>query len=187
VRLIAATNRDLEAEVHAGRFRQDLFFRLAVVRLYVPPLRERADDIEPLAQSFASLAGLPDVPPDVLTQLKARSWPGNVRELVNAIQSYAALGQLPATARRQSGLDQELRETIDLRRPYADLKDELTDRFTALYLAVLLGQTGGNQSEAARIAGLSRGYLGRLLVKHGLARVSAAPDARAEDERDDRE
>src|SRR6185436_8159341 len=95
VRVLAATNRDLESEVRGGRFRQDLFYRLAVVRLAVPALREHPDDIEPLARRFAAAMGIPDLPAEVVRELQSRPWPGNVRELQNAIQSYAALGVLP--------------------------------------------------------------------------------------------
>ncbi len=171
VRIVAATNRDLEAEVRAGRFRQDLFYRLAVVRLRVPPLRDRPDDVEPLARRFAASVGLDDLPSHVIEELKARAWTGNARELSNAVQSYAALGLLPgATLAGVEAVDGAFARLVDVRRPYADQKEDVTDRFTRVYLAALIAHTGGNQSEAARLAGLNRSYLGRLLVKHGLAR-----------------
>jgi transcriptional regulator with GAF, ATPase, and Fis domain len=171
VRVVAATNRDLEEEVRAGRFREDLFYRLAVVRLYVPPLRERPEDIEPLARRFAQQSGLRDVPPHVLEQLKARSWPGNVRELRNAVQAFAALGSLPEpVGANAAALDLSLGDLVDLNRPYAAQKEELADRFTKIYLQRLIARTGGNQTAAAKIAGLDRSYLGRLLVKHGLSK-----------------
>ena len=170
VRLIAATNRNLEGEVRAGRFRQDLFFRLAVVRLSVPPLRERPEDVEPLAQRLSERMGMGPLPREVLEHLKSRLWVGNVRELYNAIQSYAALGSLPEAASRMSALEQAFAEICDVARPYGDQKDEVTDRFTRVYLAALLAHTNGNQTQAARLAGLNRSYLGRLLVKHGLSK-----------------
>jgi DNA-binding NtrC family response regulator len=181
VRLVAATNRDLEAEVRAGRFRQDLFYRLAVVRLAVPPLRERAEDVEPLARRFAERVGIPPLPPAVLEALKGRAWPGNARELLNAVQSYGALGFVPGSPQEvprapASSLDQQLRALVDPRRPYADQKDDLVDRFTTVFLEALLAETSGNQSEAARLSGLSRGYLGRLMAKHGLGRGGDDPD-----------
>ena len=170
VRLVAATNRNLEGEVRANRFRQDLFYRLAVVRLAVPPLRERPEDVEPLARRFATNMGIGELPTGVLEQLKSRSYAGNVRELQNAIQAYAALGDLPQASSRLSMLEQAFSEVVDVQRPYADQKDEVTDRFTRVYLMALMAHANGNQSVAARLAGLNRSYLGRLLVKHGLAK-----------------
>ncbi|MBL8740236.1 MAG: sigma 54-dependent Fis family transcriptional regulator, partial [Myxococcales bacterium] len=95
VRLVAATNSDLAQRVEAGDFREDLFYRLAVVRLRVPPLRERPEDIEPLALRFARAEGLDGLPKPVIDQLRSRSFPGNARELRNLVQAYAALGALP--------------------------------------------------------------------------------------------
>ncbi|MBW2527905.1 MAG: sigma 54-dependent Fis family transcriptional regulator [Deltaproteobacteria bacterium] len=172
VRVIVATNRDLEAEVRQGRFRQDLFYRLAVVRIAVPPLRERLEDVAPLARHFAAQAGLGELAPDVILELEGRSWPGNVRELQNAVAAFAALGSLPAASRVGGGadLDLALDGFIDPARPFAEQKEELLETFTRRYLTQLLERTGGNQSEAARVAGLNRNYLGRLLGKHGLGR-----------------
>jgi two-component system response regulator PilR (NtrC family) len=92
VRIVASTNSDLEAEVQQGRFRADLFFRLNVVRINVPPLRERPEDIPPLARRFAAEVAArlgrpaPEVPPETLARLRAYPWPGNVRELRNVIE-----------------------------------------------------------------------------------------------------
>ncbi|HTQ46492.1 MAG TPA: sigma 54-interacting transcriptional regulator [Polyangiaceae bacterium] len=170
VRVIAATNRDLEQDVQEGRFREDLFYRLAVIRVRLPALRERMDDIEPLAQRLATEAGLArGLDPSVVERLKARPWSGNVRELRNTVQAYVALGVLPEPTRSKAAtLDLGLREMADPRRPYAEQKDELVERFTALYLEVLLDAAGGNQTVAARWAGLDRGYLGRLIAKYGV-------------------
>ena len=171
VRLVAATNRDLDAEVAAGKFRQDLFYRLAVVRVHVAPLRDRREDIEPLARRFAGLLGLADLPDDVVGQLAARPWPGNARELRNAVQAYAALGVLPdSRPGPAAGPAVGFGDLVDVRRPYADQKDLALDRFTVAYLQALMAFTAGNQSEAARLSGINRGYLGRLLVKHGIGK-----------------
>jgi DNA-binding NtrC family response regulator len=179
VRFVAATNRNLEAEVRAGKFRQDLFYRLAVVRLAVPALRERPEDIEPLARRFAATLGMPNFSPVVIDQLKSRAWPGNARELLNAIQAYAALGSVPEAPRIGGELlDQGFSEMVDVRRPYADQKEEVTDRFTRVYLQALMAHCAGNQSQASRLAGLNRSYLGRLLAKHGLAKPR--PEGEAE-------
>jgi len=173
VRIVAATNRDLEEDVREGRFRGDLYYRLAVVKLTVPPLRERPADVELLARTFARASGIGELPPDVLASLAARSWPGNARELRNAVEAYAALGGLAeggAAPGELAGLDHALQRTIDPGRPYAEQKELVSDRFTRTYLSLLLAKTGGNQSEAARISGLERSYLGKLLVKHGISK-----------------
>src|SRR5262249_15738360 len=96
VRIIAATRRDLDAEVAAGRFRDDLFFRLAVARIALPPLRERVDDIEVLARYFWSLHAddRAPFPNAVLARLRAYAWPGNARELSNTMARLAAFGEL---------------------------------------------------------------------------------------------
>jgi len=166
VRVIAATNRDVDEEVRAGRFREDLLYRLGVVRLRVPPLRERVEDIAGLAAYFA---GDEKLPSEVVEKLKAREWAGNVRELRNAVQAWAALGVLPEARRSsQATLELALGEVVDPRSPYAAQKEAIVDRFTAIYLRRLLEDAGGSQTAAARIADLDRGYLGRLLAKHGI-------------------
>jgi len=171
VRVLAATNKGLEDEVKAGRFRGDLFYRFAVVKLVVPPLRERPEDIDILGRSFARNAGLAELPPDVAQQLTGQPWPGNVRELRNAVEAYVALGVLPGGAARETpALDQLMQKVIDVAKPYAEQKEQLADLFTKNYLELLIAKTGGNQSEAARISGLERSYLGKLLTKLGIAK-----------------
>jgi transcriptional regulator with GAF, ATPase, and Fis domain len=170
VRVIAATNRDLESDVAAGRFREDLFYRLAVVRVHVPPLRGRPEDVELLARHFAAKMGGGDLPRHVIEELKSRSWPGNVRELRNAVQSFAAVGQLPAPARAavqapEGGLD----ELIDETEPYAIQKDRVVEEFTKAYLRAVLRYTNGNQAAAARVGKLDRTHFGRLMSKYGLS------------------
>jgi DNA-binding NtrC family response regulator len=170
-RVIAATNRDLELEVREGRFREDLFYRLAVVRLRIPPLARRAEDIEPIARKFAAEAGVAELPPDVIQKLLARAWPGNVRELRNAVQAYAALGVLPERTRsKPATLDLALSELVEIGVPYAEHKEILTERFTKIFLQVLLEKTGGNRTVAARLAGLDRTHLTRLLAKYGMTK-----------------
>jgi transcriptional regulator with GAF, ATPase, and Fis domain len=166
VRIVAATNRDVDEEVRAGRFREDLLYRLGVVRLRIPPLRERLEDIATLAAHFA---GDQELPSAVLEALRARDFPGNVRELRNAVQAWAALGVLPEPRRSSvATLELALGEMVDPRAPYAPQKEAIVDRFTAIYLRRLLADAGGSQTAAARIADLDRGYLGRLLVKYGI-------------------
>ncbi len=172
VRVLAATNRNLLDDCASGRFREDLYFRLAVVTLHVPPLRERPNDIAALAAKFAADVGYPGLPPDVVAELSSRPWPGNVRELRNAIQAFVALGDLPAgrAVASDDEIDRVLRKATDPSRPYTEQKDELGARFTRIYLELIMRKVGGNQSEAAKIAGLDRGYLGKLLAKHGIGK-----------------
>jgi DNA-binding NtrC family response regulator len=171
VRIVAATNRDLDDDVRLGRFREDLFFRLAVVRVHVPPLRERAEDIPLMAQAFAAAAAGAALPRPVLASLAERTWRGNVRELRNAVLAYLAVGDLPPPdGPRMAALDSAFAGLVDLARPYAEQKDAIAHRFTRVYLDALITRTGYNQSEAARRSGLDRTYLGRLLAKHRLGR-----------------
>lgn len=166
-RVVSATHRDLEADVAAGRFREDLYYRLCVVKLLVPPLRERLVDIEHLAQRFAQQAGAGDLPRPVLEALKARHYKGNVRELRNVVHAYGALGVLPLEGGvRRAPLDLALRELAERPEHYATLKDELIDQFSRLYIKGLLERTAGNQTAAARLAGMDRTHFGRLTAKH---------------------
>ncbi len=172
VRVVAATNRDLEELVAAGQFRQDLYYRLAVVRLWVPPLRERPEDIEPIALRLASTLGLAPLPTHLLARLRTLPWRGNVRELRNVLQAYAVLGDLAESPRdrRKGASSDSLAELVDLERPYNELKEDIVERFTRVYLKGMLERTSGNQAEAARLAGLDRTYLGRLLARYGMTK-----------------
>jgi DNA-binding NtrC family response regulator len=171
VRLVAATNRDLTTACREGRFREDLFYRLAVVKLQVPSLRERVDDVEPLARMFAAAAGGGNLPASIMQQIKARSYPGNVRELRNVVQAWLAVGALPDAAGPRTGeLEALLADRIDVLRPYGEQKEAVSDIFTKVYLQAVLSHTNYNQSQAAKLAGLDRSYLGKLVVKHGLSK-----------------
>ncbi|HEY3499859.1 MAG TPA: sigma 54-interacting transcriptional regulator, partial [Polyangiaceae bacterium] len=135
VRIVGATNRELSAEVKAGRFREDLFFRLMVVHLRLPALRDRLEDVPRLARLFAKNAQLAGLPDDVMAELLNRHWPGNVRELKNAIDAYAVLGSLPdPRTTRDAEFEHALRRAIDPLRPYAEQKREHLRRFQRLYL-----------------------------------------------------
>jgi DNA-binding NtrC family response regulator len=163
VRIVAATNRSLEAEMRAGRFREDLYFRLMVVPVSMPALRERPDDIGALAAHFAHAFGLGALPEHVLLELRSRTWPGNVRELKNAIQTYSVLGALPTRGTaREAELDDWLHRLVDLDVPYAVQKEALLKNFLRVYLEALLAHTKGNKSLAARISRLERSYLNKV-------------------------
>jgi DNA-binding NtrC family response regulator len=179
VRVVACTNRDLEAAAREGRFRQDLYFRLAVVDLEVPPLRERREDIPALAQQFARMYGerfgRPEFrlsPPDV-EELTAAEWPGNVRQLENAIARMVALGERPALRRAKSSPVSAGPSEAPAHPPVDELGEGLTlrEQVEALERGVItrtLTAVGGNQSEAARRLGLSRGAFIDRLRKYGL-------------------
>ena len=172
VRLVAATHRDLLAEVRAGRFREDLYYRLSIVKLVVPPLRDRREDIAELATFFARQEGQSQLPVDVLEELSARPFPGNVRELRNAVLAYVALGIAPAAegpghASVGGSLDRALAEAVRLDLPFLAQREAIAERFSAHYVDRLLAETKGNQTLAAKLAGLDRTYLGRLLAKLG--------------------
>jgi two-component system, NtrC family, response regulator GlrR len=170
VRVVSATNRPLEEEVAANRFRQDLYFRLAVVRAHVPPLRSRRDDVGVLVERFAKQANL-TIPKSEIERLRGRALFGNVRELRNLVSAFSVLGRFPdeLPLRSASQLEDALRLEIDPDRvAYAEQKDRLVDQFTRLYLESLMDRCGHNQSAAAKMAGLNRSYLGELLTKYGL-------------------
>ena len=164
VRVIAATNRDLEKEVEAGRFREDLFWRLNVLHIHVPPLRERPSDVPPLVHHY--LRGRA-IAPDALALLTAYPWPGNVRELRNAIERATTL--VPAGEVRAADLPPRIREAgraaalvAGASRRQATLRDLERE-----YILEILRQVGGNKSRASEILGLDRKTLYRKLEEYG--------------------
>ena len=174
VRVISATNRDLEREVNKGRFREDLYFRLAVISVRVPPLRERLDDLLILMRTFLAAArrsgGGALVPAEVLSEMAKHDWPGNVRELRNYVERSVVLqsANLTLAAPVASPSSHGPVNGIDLSVPFRIAKDSVIDSFERSYLSQLLEASGGNMSKAARMAGMDRMYLHRLVQKHGL-------------------
>jgi DNA-binding NtrC family response regulator len=180
VRVIAATHRELKAEVQAGRFREDLFYRLNVFPVVLPPLRERREDIPLLASHFlekhAQVLGRPltALDPDALRALIGYPWPGNVRELENAIERAVAVAQGPAIQLRD--LPADVRGSQEgaipaeqlARMPYREAVDLARDRVTRDYLVALLRDLDGNVTRAAERAGMARESLHRLLKRHGV-------------------
>jgi DNA-binding NtrC family response regulator len=165
VRLIAATHRDLKVLVQHERFRQDLFYRLMVVKVTLPPLRERLDDLPLLVRHFAEHFGV-SLPSGALEQLKSRMFPGNVRELRNTVESLGAIGTVPdSSPQGEPELASVLRRHLKLDEPYAPQKERLLQLFLELYVDALLERTNGNQTEAARLSGIERSYLNRLLKR----------------------
>lgn len=177
-RILCATNRDLEFEVRAGRFRRDLFYRLAVLHIELPPLRQRGEDVVLLAERFVDELCRPDAPrpsftAEVLDCFRRYTWPGNVRELRNVVERALALARSPqiVPADLPAALRQPQRAVE--REPAAGLGG--VPREVALgsaereYLEALLERFAGNVSRAAHEAGMSRQGLHKLLKKHGIA------------------
>jgi two-component system response regulator HydG len=177
VRVIAATRRDLNREVHAGRFRDDLFFRLAVARLMLPPLRERREDIEPLARHFwQAFGGREDAFPEhVLEPFRAQSWPGNVRELANTVarlvalgelaEPYSALPQWPAAGGPSTRTEDIIERVVSQDLPLAEARDRVVREFERRYVLRLLDMHDGNASRAAAASGIGERYLRMLRAR----------------------
>jgi transcriptional regulator with PAS, ATPase and Fis domain len=165
VRLLTATNRDLRSEVEAGRFREDLYYRIDVLRLQLPPLRDRADDIQLLMHYFAG--GDWRIDADAMQAAKIYSWPGNVRQLINAIERAKILADdgtilvqnLPAEVAACGLANMESLEKEDL--SLASLVRH--------QVKVVLSRENGNKARAARALGVSRRSLYRLLDKYSIA------------------
>ena len=164
VRVVAATNRNLDEEVASGRFRKDLYYRLAVARVRLPPLRERPEDILVLAQQFAAELGA-TLTPELLALLPSYSWPGNVRELRNLI---ARLAVQPAGSEPFESLLAADRGPAKELAPLGEARHQASDEFERQYLTAALERAGGNVSRAAEQAGVSRQAFTRLLAKHRL-------------------
>jgi two-component system, NtrC family, response regulator HydG len=164
VRIIAATRRDLDREVQAGRFRDDLFFRLAVGRIELPPLRRRRGDVAVLARHFwHAIAGADrPIPAGLLERLEDYPWPGNVRELQNAIARHVAVGELPTIGSSipPPGLeDADVVERVLAKGlPLPLARAEVVDEFERRYVERVLEQHGGNVSKAAAASGIALRY-----------------------------
>jgi len=163
VRVLAATNRDLREEVNRGRFRADLFYRLHVVRLRVPPLRERLDDVELLARHFWNEAA-PErpLPDDLITAWLQLRWSGNVRELRAAVDRAILLGDAGTEPSKEPAT------SYDPSLSFRALKEQVVERFERDYLGRLFQDNDGNISQTARAARMDRNHLRELLRKHGL-------------------
>ncbi len=174
VRFVACTNRNLQEEVRAGRFRQDLYYRVSVVTVRLPPLRERKEEIPRLVRHFASQfrADSPsDIPPSLAVMLENHDWPGNVRELRNFVERMVVLGDLDPSTWVNDCPAPPLPSAVEeppVHLPFHEAKQHWTERFERAYFTRLLAAHGHNISEAARAAGLSRQSCYRLMEKHGL-------------------
>ncbi len=188
VRVIAATNKEAERLVAEKKFREDLFYRLNVVRIHLPPLRERAEDIPVLVDYFLQKLGKrKGIAPEALTLLQKHSWPGNVRELENVIERAAVMARgdalmpedLPAEVREpkpvvvapedvQAALDAAARPLFALARKDAKLK--LLPAMERELIIRALAETGGNQVRAAKLLGITRATLRKRIEKFGIQR-----------------
>jgi DNA-binding NtrC family response regulator len=171
VRVIAASLRDLHAEVARKAFREDLFFRLSVVELAVPALRDHLEDLPLLVDHFLRDLDAPPLGSDSLATLQRFEWPGNVRQLRNVIERAVALAGDGAPTVRPGDLvapSAELSPAKLFSLPYKVAKDEMLARFTRDYLEALLGRHGGNVSAAAREAQIDRNWIVALARRHGV-------------------
>jgi DNA-binding NtrC family response regulator len=175
IRLIAASNRDLEQEVKEGRFRQDLFFRLNVVPLALPPLRDRPEDIPLLAAHFAGKAAekhsqpSPELAPELIEVLQEYEWPGNVRELENLIERLVVLNS--STSLGLEFVPEKMLRVL----PGTSTTDESTleGAVAALKRKMIISalQSEGNKVAAAKKLGISRSYLHRLINEFDIKSV----------------
>ncbi len=191
LRVIAATKADPGALVTAGKMREDLYFRIAVMTIPVPPLRARLSDLSLLVASFlgGDESAWDLMPPEQRRELETYAWPGNVRELRNFVERMRHLGAgafppdlmrgpIPLLAKdgtRPSAPPADTRaigadEAVDIGRPFKEMKEALVERFERAYLERLLEKSGWNIARAARDAQLDRKYFYDLLRKHGLER-----------------
>ncbi|MEK7705935.1 MAG: sigma 54-interacting transcriptional regulator [Myxococcota bacterium] len=179
-RVIGATHHDLRRDVNAGIFRLDLYYRLAVVTLRVPPLREHSDDVPLLVEHFLRLHGHAQPIESTfsvatLDALCARPWPGNVRELRNFVGAVLAMGEVPeddTTLRSSGGLHEPTdQREISLDVSYRDARARSLLEFEARFLDRLMQAAGNNISQAARLAQMDRSHLSELLSRHRQMRV----------------
>jgi len=175
VRIVAATNRPLARAVNEGTFREDLYWRLAVIEVTLPPLRARRSDVAILAQRFYErLTGTKDaLPAELVRELSARAWPGNVRELRNWIERAVTLGQIRAADAAapppsQAPLPAGIGAIVPLHLPLKEARDAWMAAFESVYVRSMLERTSGNVTRAAELAGVSRRFLQRTLVRLGL-------------------
>ncbi len=174
-RIVAATHRDLRAQVRAGTFREDLYFRLAVGQVRLPPLREHKDDIPVLIERFLSQCIPPrrieDLPINVVSLLEAHGWPGNVRELRNTVSRLLLFPEEAIeTLLASESTAGESGENPLLNLPLRDARELVVNRFEERYLRAKIARAAGNLTRAAAEMGVSRQFLYRLLAEHGIAR-----------------
>jgi DNA-binding NtrC family response regulator len=174
-RVVAATHRSLHRSVNQGTFREDLYYRLAVVEVELPPLRERVEDIPAIAAHLLErYSGVPTAPsPEMLSAFAVRPWPGNVRELRNVIERSVSLGWAttadslgragPTAAPASLGAAE-----VPVHLPLKEARQAWTEQFESVYLHALLARSGGNVTHAAAMAGVNRRFLQRMMARLGV-------------------
>jgi DNA-binding NtrC family response regulator len=174
-RIVAASKKDLWAETQAGRFREDLYFRLSVFTVSLPPLRDRKEDIALLVDAFSNEPLWDRLPAAVRDQFMAHAWPGNVRELRNALERARHMVDIPELS--SGSLLREFAKDVpaggdflpaSYGGPFKECKEDLVRQFEREYLTRLLARSKGNVAKAAREAELDRKHLYSLLHKYGL-------------------
>lgn len=173
VRVLAATNRMLARGVNEGTFREDLYYRLAVLEIVLPPLRARREDIAMLALHFyETFSGRSDpLAPELVTSLMSRGWPGNVRELRNFVERSVSLGWTgprDGASEIAAPIPLQLEALVGSDLPLKEARERWTGELEKHYLAALLKKTNGNVTRAAELAGVTRRQLQRLMVEHGM-------------------
>jgi DNA-binding NtrC family response regulator len=174
LQIVAASKIDLPTAVERGRFRADLYYRIAVIDVEIPPLRERREDLPLLCDHFLKESQGPHtwnrLTPTLKEQFERYGWPGNLRELRNVLERLQCIG--PEGSELGGGgavvKNRELPLALDWQRPFKEAKEDLVDAFEAEYLKRLLDRSSGSIAPAAREAGLNRKYFYDLLRKHGL-------------------
>jgi len=194
LRVVAATNRDLGVEVNRGRFREDLYYRLAVARVHVPPLRERKDDLPLLIEHILSTTPggeLASIAQETIDLMMKHDWPGNVRELRNVIERAVLLAEAPDSedslrrtpkapsnaepsitvtpSQTATSTDASMTVPVDVTVPFKHAKQNVISEFEKRYISRLLAQHDGNISAAARAAGIDRMSIHKMLHRLGLA------------------
>jgi len=173
VRIIAATNRSLAQCVNEGTFREDLYYRLAVIEVTIPPLRARREDIATLARHFHQrMGGQGGLSAEFLSMLAARSWPGNVRELRNFMERSVSLGLVDESVQQAPGIPpaqgippDALERLVPLHVPLKDARQAWTESFETVYVRGMLRKTGGNLTRAAELAGVNRRFMQRIVSR----------------------
>ena len=184
VRFIATTNKDLQAEAEQKTFRRDLFYRLSVMPIRVPPLRERTGDIPLLAQHFLELSArrskkaVPRIAPAAMQALCRYAWPGNVRELENVIERAVIVTKGDVIADVEPFLSGEgERSSVDLALPFRDAKARVVEAFERAYIAGVLEAHGGKLTAAAKHADMDPKNFSEKLTRYGLRKAAASEDA----------
>ncbi|MEJ7730616.1 MAG: sigma 54-interacting transcriptional regulator [Polyangiaceae bacterium] len=172
-RIIAATHRDLRTQVASGTFREDLFYRLAMVEALIPPLRDRKEDIPLLVERFLAEhlppRTLGDLPPNAVALLMGHDWPGNVRELRNTIARLLLFPEVGGEAIERSG-SWAAPEPLPPGLPLREARGLVVAQFERAYIASAMRKHGGKVARAAEVLGISRQLLYRMLDQHGLRR-----------------